>query len=67
MIKWLSIAQTLIRTVGDLHLKSGGDGPSFFQQLAAWIHSQEGRTIIADVNELLAETGVPLIIAIRGK
>jgi len=66
-VKWLQIGGTLLKTASDLHLKSGGNGPSFFQQLSQWLHSQDGQNIIVDINSLLEEAGIPLFIAIRRK
>lgn len=67
MGKWFEIGQTLLRTVSDLHLRSGGDGPSFVENVNAWVYSPDGGAVIGDVDQLLAEAGIPLVIAIRKK
>ena len=67
MGKWIEMGGTLLALAGDLHLQTGGDGPTFVQKLDAWVHSEDGRKVLGDIDTLLAEAGIPLVIAIRGK
>ena len=56
---------TLATLALDLHRQAGGANVDQVARLKAWLPSPAGRKIIADLDQLLAELGIPLSIVVK--